>query len=642
LTPGRQRRHELGLPHGGRVAGHGLYGYAEGERKGTRKGLLTWTLDEEKAQHVRDLFALVDATDVTDLSLRGLARDLEWRHVPTATREGNWSAKQVYNLLRNGKYAGLGRNYRYTTGWGRFTDEATGEVYETPQVKLCPTDETYAVPATAIPPIVDADQFLRVQAKLDALHDQHNRGGPRRTDPEAHATLLDGFAFCAHCGGKMTRYWDRHGKRQYQCNKRAGTPMHPCKPHQIRADAVDELALKLFATVLTDPEKILELADAAEQQYASAVTDVALADAELAAHRKRLAEIAAEQEKLRLALHALNAVPGMDEQIAGIRAKLDALDQEREEAEAHGAEVTPQRERAAERQVFLQSLFLAREVTDASGLLDLEMGATGGPYFPLGRLMAVQKAAVLLGIPESEIDLPRQWIQPWYAETLPDGTDVWEDVPDLVLTADVVRKLLLSLSRDQLRRLLANLDAVVLVSRPRSRAEWAVRGKTPVAERVALRVLGTVEVRMDAANLKQVLVAGQAAVGRGGLRHIADGPAHLRLLSHDVEAGDRRAARGGRQQGRQLVGRALARAIGAEQAEDFALLHGERNAVDGGEVAEALGKSVELEDSAHMVLVMLLCPLCSRSHPRLAHPPVAPAPRQPWRTTHATAEARAG
>jgi hypothetical protein len=60
-----------------------------------------------------------------------------------------------------------------------------------------------------------------------------------------------------------------------------------------------------------------------------------------------------------------------------------------------------------------------------------------------------------------------------------------------------------AMPRDEVRRLLHRLDAVVLVSRLRTRAEWAIRGKTPVAERVALRVLGTVEVRMDAANLSK-------------------------------------------------------------------------------------------------------------------------------------------
>ena len=99
------------------------------------------------------------------------------------------------------------------------------------------------------------------------------------------STLLDGgYARCAECGGKMTRYWDRRGKcPYYKCARRSGTPLHPCRAHQIRAGAVDDLALRLLADVLTDPERILELADAAEQQYATATTDAALAEATLAA-----------------------------------------------------------------------------------------------------------------------------------------------------------------------------------------------------------------------------------------------------------------------------------------------------------------------------------------------------------------------
>src|SRR5260221_705237 len=154
----------------------------------------------------------------------------------------------------------------------------------------------------------------------------------------------------------------------------SGTALLPCRAHQIRAGAVDDLALRLVADVLTDPEGILELADAAEQQYATATTDAALAEATLAAYTKRLADLAAEHDKLTTALRALSSVPGMEEEIAGIRARLEKLTEEREEAEDQRTQVSPRRDRAVERQDFLRNLF-----TVEHSWFDFATGKTGGP-----------------------------------------------------------------------------------------------------------------------------------------------------------------------------------------------------------------------------------------------------------------------
>jgi DNA invertase Pin-like site-specific DNA recombinase len=358
LGPEKLRRLIDGLPHGGRAGP--LYGYAPGERRegkhGKPLGLLTWVIDEEKARHVRWLYDTVDATLPQDLSLRDLTRQVERRGIPTATGTGRWSAKQVYNLLTNPKYCGEGRNARYYVEHVQERDEHTGRVSDVTHVHPRSGIETY--PTVGIPPIIPAEQFARVQEKLAAAAALRNRGEPRREDAAAHSTLLDGgFVRCAECGGKMTRYWDRRGERPYYlCNKNAGVPTHPHRPHEIRADAVDALALRLFATVLTDPEKILELADAAERQYDEATTDAALAAADLVAQQKRLTEIATEQDQLVTALHALSAVPGMDEQIAAIRAKLAKLDTERDEAKTAHSQAIPRNDHAIDRQAMLDML----------------------------------------------------------------------------------------------------------------------------------------------------------------------------------------------------------------------------------------------------------------------------------------------
>jgi len=217
---------------------------------------------------------------------------------------------------------------------------------------------------------------------LKAAAALHNRGGPRRTDAEATSTLLDdGYVFCAECGLKMTRYWHIRSKRPYyQCNKAAGVPRHPHRPHHIPAPAVDALALRLLARVLTDPEKILELADAAESQLAAAETDAALAEANLAAHRKRLAEIRQQQDELLVAQDALSKVRGMEKSVADIRAQLARLDQERQEAEAARAAapaaLQPRHGGAGEAPPVAVRMAAAR--ADAGGRARLAWGLGGG------------------------------------------------------------------------------------------------------------------------------------------------------------------------------------------------------------------------------------------------------------------------
>jgi site-specific DNA recombinase len=541
LSPGKLKRYEQGLPHGGRAGP--LYGYAEGQRRyksdrtdgrGRPMGLLTWVIDESKAapmaaskaEWVRRLVDTVDQTDIRNLSLRGLARWLEDKGAPTATGEGHWSAKQVYNLLRNGKYAGVGRNLRYEVIWDQHRDRSTHEVAADSQTKLRDKDKTYDVSTTAVPPIItDRAKWDRVQAKLDALREQNNRGGPRRTDAAAHASLLDGFVRCV-CGGKMTRYWDHYGKRPfYHCGKRSGTPLAPCRRHEIAAHKVDALALRLLAETLTDPERILEIADAAEAQLTRAESDAALAEASAQAYNKTIAKIDADREKLRVALKALTGVPGAEGAIVETRARLDALDAERVEAEAARDAAVPEHGRATARAAFLRELFTVRDVdldfTPGSAFdpaapiqpgepTHLEIGWAGVATGKVGRRirtsrLPLHQAAALLQVPESEIatlGLPVRRGE-WGRYENDDGT--WEESKefDTVSTADVIECLLKRMSRDRLHKLLGDLEVVVRVKHPRSRAEWAVYGPTPATERVTLEVLGTVVVRSDAANVSR-------------------------------------------------------------------------------------------------------------------------------------------
>ena len=100
---------------------------------------------------------------------------------------------------------------------------------------------------------------------------------------------------------------------------------------------------------------------------------------------------------------------------------------------------------------------------------------------------------------------------------------------------------------------------------------------------------------VEAAVDVDVLPSGEVEVGGQRLRNHADRFAHAHRVARDVEAGDETLARGRHDQRRQHPAeRGLARAVGSEQAEQFAAPHLEVDVVDGGEVAEALSEFARL------------------------------------------------
>jgi len=102
----------------------------------------------------------------------------------------------------------------------------------------------------------------------------------------------------------------------------------------------------------------------------------------------------------------------------------------------------------------------------------------------------------------------------------------------------------------------------------------------------------------------QVLARRRLAVGASALGHHADAAPHLGGVRADVVAGDRRAALvGARQRREDADRRGLAGAVRPEKAEDRALLHRERQAVEGPHIARIL------LDEAH-------CLYCAACHCR--------------------------
>ncbi len=448
-----------------------------------------------------------------------------------AHRWGRWNAGQVKLLLRNPKFCGQGRALRWQSQYApeRHPDtHIVRDVLHTHDRMTNPDEwqaDTFPVAPEAIPPIISPEQFTRVQAKLKEAAALHNRGGARRNDPEARHALLEGhFVRCGQCGGKMTRYWASDKQRlHYQCNKDASVPTYPHTHFSVRADTVDTLAVRLLAKALTDPEKVLELADAAEQRLADAEVDADVAASALAATRQRIVHLSAQQDELLVAQKALSSVPGMEQQIAGIRARLAQLDAEMEDAQAERTRDTaPRHAHATERVAWLRAMFTARETLvnfarsapDESGDPALRMGLPSIQLGSDGALESAQhlslaQAAALLGVGEDDLaalDLPITRGEPFrYRTGENEEQPTWasEVAADTVAQADVVYLLLLRMGRERLRKLLRDMDAVVVVNRGRSREEYLLHGAIPLERRVSLQMFNTfkIEVRTDGSKL---------------------------------------------------------------------------------------------------------------------------------------------
>jgi hypothetical protein len=530
-----RRRFEDGLPHGG--SNGPLYGYGEGIRRqgrhGRPLGLLTWVIDEEKAATVRWLYGVVDERDPADISLRALSDELTRRGIPTATGQGRWNAGQVKLLLTNPKFCGAGRNLRWQSTYQPERNPATNVVRDVLHTHDRMTDaeewktDTFPVAPDAIPAIISPEQWQRVQLKLKAAAALHNRGGARRTDAVARSALLEGhFVRCGQCGGKMTRFWASDKRHlYYQCNKDANVPTYPHTHFCVRADKVDTLALRLLARALVDPEEILKLADAASERLAEATVDADLAATNLAATQQRIAAIAAQQDELLIAQKALSSVPGMEQQIASIRTRLAQLDDDLEDAKAERSrDAEPRHAHSTARVAWLRQMFTARDliVNFAPGAPDeygdprLRMGLPSAQIGSDGALeqsrhLQLAEAAALLGVAEDELsalDIPIARGEP-FQYRYRTGTDeehpTWatEIAADTVELADVVYLLLVRMGRERVRKLLRDMDAVVVVSRGQRREDYLAHGAKPLEQRVRLQMFKTfsIEVRTDGSKL---------------------------------------------------------------------------------------------------------------------------------------------
>jgi uncharacterized coiled-coil protein SlyX len=463
-------------------------------------------------------------------SCRGLMRWLNSRGV--RTREGyEWSTRTVIQKLRNPLYMGKPVLNHSQVTYVRKTDEDTGET-NLARV-IIPRAETFSVAPGMLPTIVDPAVFARVQAMLDAPNSSAGRLGRANSPHPADATLLhSGYVRCAHCKRAMMRMWrpanltHPNGVPQYRCTAGSGT-MATCK-HSMPAADTDEFALRGLARAMSDPERIIALADAAEQRIAEADYRVVKTTNNIEAMNALIAETEKRAADTQAAIAALGKLPGQEDTVTKLRGDLLNLSVTFDRATAERARLSPQRERASVRADFLRAMFTTSQryfpfsgkpIPDSAG--QARIGIPGTRLRDDGTIedyhtLTLEQASGMIGQPIEGTDIPihrepahteptrelddeadalyrtmdASAFDEWLAQHLGHERTVNVTYPASasVERADVIYRILRHMSHATLRKLLRELGVTVWITRPRTAEERAAHGNTPAAHRVTVQI----------------------------------------------------------------------------------------------------------------------------------------------------------
>jgi DNA invertase Pin-like site-specific DNA recombinase len=513
---GKAQRVAMGYPSGGR--GGPPYGFRkalEGD------GYKYWAERQDEAKTLRFMFSwLVEMAEAQDprASARGLVRELHRRG--SVTREGkDWSGQTVGEKLRNPLYCGKGQLNRWQTVRELKTNEDTGETYDAAVVYARDAKDTTPIGADMLPTLVDPEIWDKVQKILDRGNPSAGRIGRDNSNHAEEDTLLhSGYIKCAVCGRSMVRYWrppspeHPQGVAYYRCSTNATQP-DACQRHAIRAEIAHDFAFRAMARVLSDPEKIVALADGAEQKMERADYVVLKSTNDMEAMVELVEAIDQEIADTLAAIAALSKLPGQSTVVDGLRGKLLDLNANRDRAEMERVRLSPKRNKAEQRRQFLTMMFSER-----STIFDIATrhgGGDGTPKLVIDEWIPVPYAARLLNIditPEEAVmtddtavtadwleqrvgvtnDVASSWPETPYRRLLLDsntpGDTTSEYLYDEVRTDFVVYWLLARMPFQEMRRLLRDLDVAVLVKFPRTKEEQRTRGKTPPEERLDIQV----------------------------------------------------------------------------------------------------------------------------------------------------------
>jgi DNA invertase Pin-like site-specific DNA recombinase len=320
----RMARGKLHRLRQGQIAGGGVapYGYHYVPR--TPEHAAALAVCEPEAAIVRWMFETCAAGG----SLRGIARSLEARDIPTKLGKVLWRPEQIGAMLKNHTYVGM----RY---FNRVTEEKTPE---RKRGKLRYRERTEWI-GVSVSALVSAELFDAVQMRLA-------KNFHRYRQPATHY-LLSGLVECGECGAAVCsyrRYYKKelamgtkrvYHKSAYKCRWRArqlnhaATRIERCYNPEIATHALEGIVLDLFREIVCDPVRLLERIERPKrieqgergmpQRFAGIATHMVAIEDE----RRRLIELYAT-ERMEAAEY-IEANRALDEKLARLKRERNEL-----------------------------------------------------------------------------------------------------------------------------------------------------------------------------------------------------------------------------------------------------------------------------------------------------------------------------
>jgi DNA invertase Pin-like site-specific DNA recombinase len=168
-------------------------------------------------QEVRDRIAFVFATFLRVKAIYGVVREMAAARLLLPRRESGrddgaivWrrpTVPAISSLLRNPAYAGT-----FVYGRTRFQPRLLGG---RSRKQPLPPEQWQFMVADKYPAYIDRDTFAAIQAILRDNYQEYERRRSRGV-ARTGAALLQGLAYCGHCGRKMTVQY--HASARYICN----------------------------------------------------------------------------------------------------------------------------------------------------------------------------------------------------------------------------------------------------------------------------------------------------------------------------------------------------------------------------------------------------------------------------------------
>jgi DNA invertase Pin-like site-specific DNA recombinase len=203
-------------------------------------------------QEVRERIAFVFATFLRVKSIHGVVREMAAARLLLPRRERGrddgaiiWrrpTAAAISSMLRNPAYAGT-----FVYGRTRFLPRVPGGP---PRKHPLPPEEWQFMIPDKYPAYIDRDTFATIQAML---RDNYQEYSHRRSRGVARSgtALLQGLAYCGHCGRKMTVQY--HAAPRYLCSGHKGQGGGP-ECQRVPIPTVDAWVVRSFWEALSPAE----------------------------------------------------------------------------------------------------------------------------------------------------------------------------------------------------------------------------------------------------------------------------------------------------------------------------------------------------------------------------------------------------